>query len=285
METILHFLGPRLTGAPLTVVNGPGMVEHKAFQNGRPSAGILGDQVGRAYKGARVLPFDVVDDVAIIPIEGSLVHKGAYVGAESGQTSYQGIRAQIERAREPDIKAAVLEVDSCGGQCAGAFETAEAMRRLSHDKPTLAILTDFAYSAAYLLASQARTIIAPDFGGAGSIGVIMVHADFSGNLAKEGIAVSIIHSGRHKAEGNAYEPLPDDVRGRWQAEVDAMRDRFAELVGKDRGARFDKAAALKTEAQAYTAPEALRLGLVDAIGDPHRAFKAFVQEVNRKEKS
>jgi hypothetical protein len=42
-----------------------------------------------------------------------------------------------------------------------------------------------------------------------------------------------------------------------------------------------KAAALKTEAQAFTAGEALELGLVDAIGDPNEAFAAFVKEINR----
>ena len=77
-----------------------------------------------------------------------------------------------------------------------------------------------------------------------------------------------------------YVKINGEMHYLWRA-VDREGDILESYVTKDR----DKAAALKTEAQAYTAPEALRLGLVDAIGDPHRAFKAFVQEVNRKGKS
>lgn len=280
----MRLLGPRLTGQQVTIVNAPGEVEHAAFGNGRPSAGILGNEVGRAYSEARALPFDHIDGVAIIPIEGTLVHKGAWVGANSGQTSYQGLRAQIERAGEPDIRGVVFEVDSFGGMVSGAFETAEAIRKLSLAKPTVSILTDFAYSAGYLLASQARSVIMPEFGGAGSIGVVTMHLDASASLEKEGLKVTFVHSGRHKVDGNPYEPLPASVRDRWQAEVDAMRNRFAEQVGRGRGARFSKKAALATEAQAYDAREAQQLGLVDAVGDGAQAFSLFLSEINRKEK-
>ena len=69
---------------------------------------------------------------------------------------------------------------------------------------------------------------------------------------------------------------------RWEARADRSRESFAETVGRGRGKRLTKAAALKTEAMAYDAPEALSMGLVDAIGNPHEAFSAFIEEVNRK---
>lgn len=279
-ETIIRVLGPRLSGAPFQIINAPGGVDHTAFANGRPSAGIIGDRMGRAYKRSGVLPFDMVDGVAIVPIEGTLVHKGAWVGAESGNTSYQGLRAQIDRAAENDIKAVVFEVDSYGGMVSGSHETAEAILKLSRAKPTLAILTDYAYSAGYLLASQARSIVMPEFGGAGSIGVVIMHVDYSGKLDQEGIKVTFVHSGAYKIDGNPYQALPPAVRDRWQQECDALRERFAEQVGKGRSSRFSKKAALATNAQVFDAKEALKIGLVDAIGDVHEAFKLFVAEVN-----
>lgn len=281
-ETVLRALGPRLIGHPVTIVNGEGTVDHVAFAGGRPSAGVIGDRMGRAYDRAGRLPFDMVDGVAIIPIEGTLVQKGAWVGSESGETSYQGLMVQIARAHRQDVKGVVFEVDSFGGMVNGAFEAAAAMRELSKAKPTIAILTDYAYSAGYLLASQARQIVAPEFGGAGSIGVVIMHANFSGYFDKEGVTITLIHSGAHKVEGSPYEPLPEKLRERLQADVDVMRDRFAEAVGKGRGRRFAKASALKTEAQSYRAPEAAERGLIDAVGDVHEAFDAFVKEVNRR---
>lgn len=281
-ETLVRMLGPRLTGFPVTVVNGGEPVDHVAFANGRPSAGVIGDRLGRAYDRHGLMPFDMVDGVAVIPIEGTLVQKGAWVGSNSGETSYQGLMVQIARARRPEVRGAVFEVDSFGGMVNGAFEAAAAMRELSREKPTIAILTDYAYSAGYLLASQARQIVMPEFGGAGSIGIVTMHADFSGNLEKEGIKVTFIHSGAHKVDGSPMLPLPDELRERWQQRADTMRDRFAAEVGKGRGRRFSKAAALKTEAQSYSAVEALDLGLVDAVGDSHEAFAAFIKEINRK---
>lgn len=282
-ETFVRAFGPRITGTNVTIVNSGGGVDHTAFANGRPSAGALGDRLGRAYDRHNVRPFDMVDNVAVIPIEGTLVQKGSWIGESSGETSYEGLQTQIARAQSRDeVKGAVFEVDSFGGMVNGAFETATAIRKLSAEKPTIAILTDFAYSAAYLLASQCRQIIVPEFGGAGSIGVVTLHVDFSQALEADGVRVTIIHAGEHKVDGNPYEPLPEKVRATWQARVETIRTRFAEVVGQGRGRRYSKADAMKSEAQSYDAAEALKLGLVDAIGDPQEAFSAFISEVNRR---
>lgn len=281
-ETVAMALGPRLVGMPVNVIAGAGGIDHVAFEGGRPSMGTVGDRLGRAYDKAERAPFDVIDGVAVLPIEGTLVHKGSYIGKSSGVTSYEGIQVQVSRAiARSDVKGVVLEIDSYGGEVAGAFETADLIHALSKVKPTIAILTDFAYSAGYLLASQARQIIMPEFGGAGSIGVITMHVDWSRNLENEGINVRIFKSGKHKADGNPFEPLAPDVADRIQARVDAMRDRFAATVGRGRGSRLTKAKALKTEAQSFDAGEAMSLGLADGVGNTVAAFNAFVDEIKR----
>lgn len=281
-ETLARLLGPRLTGHSVSVINGDGMVDHVAFAGGRASAGVIGDRLGRAYDSKGLIPFDMVNGVAIIPVEGTLVHKGGYIGSSSGETSYQGLQVQIARAKSRnDVRGVVFEVDSFGGQGNGAFDTADAIRDLSKSKPTIAILTDFAYSAGYMMASQARQIVMPEFGGAGSIGVVMMHADFSGNLEQEGIKVTMIHAGKHKVDGNPYQPLPEFLVEKWRAECEVMRDRFAAVVAAGRGRRFSKAAALKTEAECFNADDARKLGLVDAVGNSQQAFDAFISEVNR----
>ena len=282
-QAILAALGGRIVDGDLAIDGGPPAIQHVAFQNGRPSAGKIGKPLDRAYAGAGVLPLSVVDNVAVIPVEGTLVHKGAFVGMSSGRTSYQGLQAQIAAAlASPAIKGAVFEVDSFGGEVAGAFQTAEMISRLSAAKPTLAILTDNALSAGYLMAVGARQIVAPEEGRAGSIGVITMHVDYSKQLEQDGVKVTLIHAGKHKADGNPFAPLPGALASRIQAEVDAARQRFADAVGAARGARFTSAAAMATEAEDYTGAEALRLGLIDAIGDTHQAFDAFVAAVNSR---
>lgn len=281
-EAFLHGLGSRIAGDTVVITNPAGAVDHIAGSDGRPLAGKLGGRLERAYTRHNVLPFAMVDNVAIIEVEGTLVHKGGWIGNNSGETSYQGLQAQIAMARKaPQVKGVVFEYDSYGGEVSGAFETAAALSQLSREKPTISILTDFAYSAGYLLASQSRQIVLPRFGGAGSIGVIMIHADYSQALDQEGVRLTIIRSGEKKAEGNPYEPLSSEIAEKWQRQADVMRAEFAGAVEQGRSKRITKAKALATEAGVYDAGEAVTMGLADAIGDPLEAFDAFVSEVNR----
>jgi len=279
-HAILAGIGRRVVGTEVFVVGGESL-DHVSFAGGRPSAGRLSDRVGQVFDDEGMLTFDVVEGVAVIAVEGTLVHKGAFVGMYSGRTSYQGLQAQIARARSsPRIRGAVFEVDSFGGQVSGLFETARQLAALSAEKPTIAILTDFAASAAYMLASAARQIVVPERGGAGSIGAIRLHIDESKALEQEGVKVTIISSGKHKAAGNPFEPLPAALRDRLQAQLDEVRDHFAEAVAANRGTRLSKESALSTEADFYDGREAVARGLADAVGDPNDAFAEFLKALN-----
>ncbi len=280
---ILGALGGRLVPGA-TELDGITAATHVAFSNGR--MGVVGDPLGSAFersdKGSRLVPL-VADGVGIIEVQGSLVHKGGWIGSYSGETSYQGIQAQVARARRDDrIKAVAFEIDSFGGEVDGAFATADMIAQLSAEKPTIAILTDSALSAGYLMASACRQIVAPSTGWAGSIGVISMHLDVSTMMEGQGAKVTLITSGAHKADGNPYEPLPDDVRAKWQTAVDQQRDLFAAYVGRGRGQRLTKADALKTEADVFSGREARSRGLIDAVGNPADAFASFLKQVNSR---
>lgn len=257
-------------------------VEHIAFSGGRMgevNLGTLGDRLGRAYEaaGAGNRIFDRIGATAIIPVEGTLIHKGAFLGQSSGETSYQGIQTKIQAVRrDPSVRGVVFEFDSFGGEAAGAYDTAQMIAELSKEKPTMAVLNDFAYSSGYLLAAPTRQIVMPATGGTGSIGAMTMHIDHSARTERAGSKVTIVTSGKHKASGHPYGPLPDEVRAKMQARVDMHRDHFAEAVGQFRGARLSKAAALATEADTFSGEDALKAGLVDAVARPSEAFEQFV---------
>lgn len=276
-------LGGRIVDGGVVVFSSMPAIDHVAFQNGRPSMGMLGDRLGRVLDSRGVVPFDMIGNVAVIAVEGSLVHKGAFLGNASGETSYQGLQTQITRAmRSEAVKGVVFEVDSFGGEAAGAFQTADMIARLSAEKPTLSILTDNALSAGYLLAAASRQLVMPPDGRTGSIGVLRMLVDARGKLEKDGLKVTLITSGRHKADGHPAAEASEELLSRMQDEADAMRVTFADHIGRYRGNRFTSAQALATEAQHYGAADSRRLGLADAIGDPHEAFTAFVDAINRK---
>lgn len=278
---IVEALGPRIFDGATVFVAGAEAVDHVALSGGRPSAGRLGDRTGRSYDRERRAIYDMVGNVAVIPIEGTLVHKGDYVGASSGRTSYQGLQAQILRAaRDPQVRGVAFEVDSYGGEVAGLFETAAMIGDLSQIKPTISILTDHALSAGYALASASRQVVMPKHGSIGSIGAIMLHADMSGALEKKGVKVTVLRAGARKAEGNPYEALPEDAAKTMVAELERIRMSFAEAVGRHRGARFNASQALLTEAASFDGADAVALGMADAVGHASSAFEAFVREMS-----
>jgi len=282
-QTILAAIGDRFGEGGVILPVGFATTDHTAFDPERMAMGRVGDRLGRAYDRQGTALYDMIENVAIVGVEGTLVHKGAFVGMSSGRTSYQGIQTQVTRAARDDrVKAVAFEVDSFGGEAAGAFETAEMIARLSAVKPTIAILTDFALSAGYLMASAARQIVMPETGAAGSIGAVTLHADLSQKLEKEGIRVTVISAGARKADGHSFGPLPKEVLARLEARMEEGRQVFAGAVGRYRGNRFSRQAAIATEAGVYSGREAVGLGLADALGNANEAFEMFVKQVNTK---
>ena len=277
----LSGLGPRITGRQLRLTGldvAPEVMAHAALP---ARAGILTRDLAEQYQRDGQTPFAMVDGVAVIEVSGVLVHRGAWIGQSSGQTSYEGIAAQVAAAvSNPSVRGIALEIDSFGGEVAGVFDLADAIRAARSTKPVWAFVAEHAFSAGYALASQANRIIVPRTGAVGSIGVVVMHADLSGQLSDAGVTVTLIHSGAHKVDGNPYAPLPDPVRARIQTEIDSIRTLFAETVAAGRGRSLNAVAALATEAECYRGAEAVAAGLADEVSDPASAFAVFAAAVN-----
>jgi capsid assembly protease len=219
----------------------------------------------------------------VIEICGVLIHRGGWIGQSSGQTSYEGIAAQIEAAAsDPAVRGLALEIDSFGGEVAGVFDLADRIRAIRGSKPVWAFVAEHAFSAGYALASQADRILLPRSGALGSIGVVVLHADLSGHLEEEGVRVTLIHSGARKVDGNPYEPLPDAVRDDIQREIDVLRFLFTETVAAGRAGRLSQDAAMATEAATFRGADAVAAGLADEVTDLASGFAAFRQFVAQR---
>lgn len=276
-------LGPRIAGRQLRLT-GLDIASNDLALAALPArAGILTNGLAEQVQRNGQTPYALIDGVAVIEISGVLVHRGAWIGQSSGQTSYEGIAAQLaSAASDPLVHGIALEIDSFGGEVAGVFDLADAIRAARNAVPVWAFVAEHAFSAGYALASQADRIILPRTGAVGSIGVVVMHADLSGQLSDAGVTVTLIHSGAHKVDGNPYEPLPYAVRARIQGEIDGIRNLFAETVGAGRGRRLTAEAALATEAECYRGAEAVAVGLADEVSDPASAFAAFTALVNSR---
>lgn len=265
---IARSFGPRVLGQDIVLADTPEM--GVLSQNMRELRnGWTGEKI---YAGPKM-----VGNVAVIEVEGSLVNKGAWVGKTSGMTSYEGLNIQIaDCLARDDIKAAVFEFDSFGGEVDGCFACAEELYALSQEKPTIAILTDHACSAAYLLAAACRQIVIPTTGYTGSIGVITMHVDASGWAKNQGLAVTILRAGEKKARPGMFEAMSEEEYSEAVSDLEAMRSLFAETVSRYRGSRLSVEAALATQADTFRGQAAVDLGLADAVGRPKQVFEAFL---------
>ena len=270
----LSGLGPRILGRRVEMEDSGETADGTIALPARAS--ILAGGLTESLRQHGDAPYPVVDGIAVIEISGVLIHRGGWIGQSSGQTSYEGIAAQIEAAaNDQAIRGLALEIDSFGGEVAGVFDLADRIRAIRGSKPVWAFVAEHAFSAGYALASQADRILLPRTGAVGSIGVVVLHADMSGQLDQDGVRVTLIHSGRHKVDGNPYQPLPEGVRDDIQREIDVLRFLFAETVAAGRAGRLSHDAALATEAATFRGADAIAAGLADEVTDLARGFSAF----------
>jgi len=244
----------------------------------------VGDRVkGEDGKFPAVEPYlRTSDGVAIITIDGELVNRGSWIGADSGLVSYEGIKFQLSRAvRDQKTRAVLLDFSSPGGEAIGAEEMAGAIRAAAENKPVYAVANGMAASAAYAAAAGATRIFAAPSSVLGSIGVVLLHMDYSQALDKAGIAPTLIFAGAHKTTGNPVEPLTDAAAAELQADVDTFYKSFLSTVAQGRGRRLSAKAARETEARTFIGAEAVAAGLADTVGTFEEALSELSAKVVR----
>lgn len=220
-------------------------------------------------------PFAFAEGTAIIPIQGLLVNRLSW--ASSYATGYNFIRSQTQAAlADPEVKQIVYDVNSSGGLAAGCAELAQEIFDARDQKPSMAVVDSHAYSAAYFLASAAGKVVVTPSGGCGSIGCVAMHMDYSGMLDEAGIKVTMIQAGAEKVDGNPFQRLSARAKASIQQDVDYHYGMFTEAVAQYRDLPVEDIRA--TEAATYMPPEALDLGLIDAIQTPAEAMAGFISK-------
>ncbi|MDN8599023.1 S49 family peptidase [Citrobacter sp. S2-9] len=234
------------------------------------------EEGGRRYKSYRI-----ENGVAVLPVTGTLVHKLGYLMPVSGMTGYDGIINRLQAAvADPDVKGILLDIDSPGGEVAGAFDTSDIIARLRDVKPIWSLANDMACSAGYLLASACSNRLITQTGVVGSVGVVVAHRSVEKMLETVGVDITLIYSGAHKVDGNPYEKLPEDVRAEIQAKIDDNRLLFAGKVAEYTGLK--PKAVMATEAATYEGADAVKIGFANQIVNYADAVSVMADAMKNK---
>lgn len=218
-------------------------------------------------------PYRVSDGILTIPVKGSLINNFPFTffGMVTG---YEYVQKAVERGMvDPEVEGIMFHVASPGGMVSGNFDLVDYIASRRGEKPMVAAAADHAYSAAYNIAAAADTIYVDRVGGVGSVGVVTMHIDMSEMLKKIGLDVKFVHAGKHKVDGNPYQPLPDDVKKRMQSRIDGLYAIFVSTVASNRN--MQEQAVRDTEALTYMGEEGVEIGFADAVMSFSDAMDAF----------
>ena len=187
------------------------------------------------------------------------------------------IDAVAALADDDDTKALIVFIDSPGGSVAGGEEFYSAISRVAAKKPVVAVMGGLAASAGYMVAMPAQRIFAREATLTGSIGVLLETGEVSGLLSRLGITADAITSGPLKDQPSYTHPMTPQGRAVMQGLVMDMYDQFVGMVAAGRHMDPDRVREL-ADGRAYTGRQALKLGLIDAIGGEPEAREWLAAE-------
>jgi signal peptide peptidase SppA len=174
-------------------------------------------------------------------------------------------------ASDANIKALVIYADTPGGSVIGLQAAYEAVRDAG--KPVIFAVTGLLCSAGMYVAAGANKIIAEPAAIIGSIGTMTTITDTSDMAAQIGIKVHLIASGPQKGTGTACVPVTADRLEPMQNVVNQLAEQFKAVIVEGRKLSVDAVNTLAT-GEAWLAPRAKELGLIDSIASQPAAFAA-----------
>ncbi len=183
---------------------------------------------------------------------------------------------RLERAAaDPWVKAVILRLDTPGGEVTASDIVYHEVLRFKErtGRPVIGLMMSVAASGGYYIASACDAIIAHPSTLTGSIGVISIFPSVEALMAKIGVKVDVIKSGPSKDSGSPFRGMTEDEKKIFQEVIDEYYEGFLAVVAKGRQGKVAAADLRRiADGRIYTAPQALKLGLIDALGYFDDAF-------------
>jgi len=181
----------------------------------------------------------------------------------------ESLLRQIRAAQQDaDVRLLLVEVDSPGGELSPTDEIHRALcafRESRQDRKVVVWVKGLAASGGYYIAAAADRIVAQPTALIGSISVLLQTLNWHVLSQRIGVTDVTIRSGRNKDLLNPFQPVAEEQLAILQRIVDEAHARFVELVAAGRGLSIESVTPM-ADGRIFTAAEAFRLGLVDAVG-------------------
>lgn len=177
---------------------------------------------------------------------------------------------------DSNVRAVVVRIDSPGGGVAASQEIYDAVSSLRKKKKVVSSMGSVAASAGYYVACAADKIVANPGSVTGSIGALMHFSNLEDLLKKIGLKSSVIKSGKFKDIGSPVREMTAEEKQLIQGVIDDIYDQFLTTVSQMRKIPKEKLRPI-ADGRIFTGRQALKLGLVDELGDMEHSIDLAVK--------
>ena len=208
-------------------------------------------------------------NIAIIQAAGEIrdgTAKNSLLGNAGGIASDDLSAAILEAARDKNIKAIVLRVDSPGGSVTASDQILHAVNAAQKaGKPVVVSMGSVAASGGYYISLSANKIIAEPGTITGSIGVLTGKVSFNKTADWAGIGTGVVSVGKNALMDSPLQPYTDDQWANLNHQADVIYDDFTHKVAEGRKLPLDKVHDI-ARGRVWSGADARDRGLVDSLG-------------------
>lgn len=218
------------------------------------------------------------DEIAIYYAVGDIVDGVVAMPSRESVIDAQKVCADLQDlAKDKDVKAVVLRVNSPGGSAYASEQIWHQVMELKKVKPVVVSMGSYAASGGYYISCPANWIVAEPNTLTGSIGIFGMFPDVSGLLREKlGLKFDEVKTNKYALFGTRSRPFTADELSHLESYIDRGYKLFRQRVADGRRLKVDQVEQV-AQGHVWLGQDALRIGLVDQLGGFEVALRKAAQ--------
>lgn len=218
------------------------------------------------------------DEIAIYYAVGDIVDGVVAMPSRESVIDAQKVCADLQDlAKDKDVKAVVLRVNSPGGSAYASEQIWHQVMELKKVKPVVVSMGSYAASGGYYISCPANWIVAEPNTLTGSIGIFGMFPDVSGLLREKlGLKFDEVKTNKYALFGTRSRPFTADELSHLESYIDRGYKLFRQRVADGRRLKVDQVEQV-AQGHVWLGQDALKVGLVDQLGGVEVALRKAAQ--------
>lgn len=218
------------------------------------------------------------DEIAVYYAVGDIVDGVVAMPSRESVIDAQKVCADLQDlAKDKDVKAVVLRVNSPGGSAYASEQIWHQVMELKKVKPVVVSMGSYAASGGYYISCPANWIVAEPNTLTGSIGIFGMFPDVSGLLREKlGLKFDEVKTNKYALFGTRLRPFTADELSHLESYIDRGYKLFRQRVADGRRLKVDQVEQV-AQGHVWLGQDALKIGLVDQLGGVEVALRKAAQ--------